>query len=245
VIVDVIKYVLLPSKVIAVLFAVGAALLFARRSVRTGKVLVIAAVLLLFLFGSGVVTWWLLGRLEYRYPAVTGRQNGQDVTYIVVLAGYAATDKDIPVSSRVNSSAAFRILETARLQTVFPKSRILITGFTDVPRVMKDLSVAIGIPEDRIIVDDRSKNTYESAVNVQPIVKNRRFALVTSAGHMPRAMDIFRRIGMDPIPAPTDYRTYRQLKSVSFLPSPSHLQSSDLIIHEYLGMLWYKIFPTS
>jgi len=241
VIVAVAKYVLSPSKVIAILLASGTVLLVSRRSVRTGKALVIAGVTLLFLFGSGVVTWWFMGRLEYRYPVLGSPDNLHPPEFIVVLAGHASYDKNISVSSQVNSNSAYRVLEAARLCRIFTNSSILITGFSNVPHVMRDLSVSIGIPGERIIVDDRSENTLESAKAVKRLVNNRNIVLVTSAGHMPRTIEIFRRNGMAPIPAPTDFMTYRNFKSIHLFPSPLHLHYSDLMVHEYLGTLWYRI----
>ena len=40
---------------------------------------------------------------------------------------------------------------------------------------------------------------------VKEIVGKDKFILVTSASHMLRAMALFRKQGMEPIPAPTDY----------------------------------------
>ena len=68
--------------------------------------------------------------------------------------------------------------------------------------------------------------------------------MVTSALHMPRAMAIFRKQGMEPIPAPTDYVVKVREGGVRlgmFIPSAGALEKVGRAIHEYLGLLWGKL----
>jgi uncharacterized SAM-binding protein YcdF (DUF218 family) len=67
------------------------------------------------------------------------------------------------------------------------------------------------------------------------------FLLVTSAGHIPRAMGVFRKLGMNPRAAPTYYLTRRNWLAVQYLPSPLHLQYSDLAVSEYAALFWYRL----
>ena len=68
----------------------------------------------------------------------------------------------------------------------------------------------LGIPAERIELEDRSRNTVENAVFTRALVNpkpNERWLLVTSAAHMPRAIGTFRQAGF-PIEAyPVDWRT--------------------------------------
>lgn len=66
--------------------------------------------------------------------------------------------------------------------------------------------------------------------------------LVTSAAHMPRAIRNFQAVGLNPIPAPTQYLTGRGSRSslLSWLPSSSALEKSELALHEYLGLLAWR-----
>ena len=67
------------------------------------------------------------------------------------------------------------------------------------------------------------------------------FLLVTSASHMPRAMMLNRKAGLNPIPAPTARRAAgTTLKSdpAFWLPSAGALEMSERAIHEYLGIAW-------
>ncbi len=106
---------------------------------------------------------------------------------------------------------------------------------------MKDLLISMGLPGNKILIENKSNSTFDSAKNVSNLLKNKRFILITSAGHMPRSMKVFKKLGMTPIPAPTDYLTRENYFAISYLPSPLHLRYSDLAIHEYAAILWYQL----
>ncbi|MCX5874223.1 MAG: YdcF family protein, partial [Deltaproteobacteria bacterium] len=82
-----------------------------------------------------------------------------------------------------------------------------------------------------------------------PIVGNERFALVTSACHLPRALEQFRAKGTKPIPCPCDFRT-KQTPPLLFLLIPGGgLENSQIALHEYYGRLFYwltaRVAPAS
>ncbi len=73
--------------------------------------------------------------------------------------------------------------------------------------VMRALAMELGVPAERIVVEDRARNTFENAVYSGRIFRDRgwrRLAVVTDAFHMPRALFVFRRLGLpvtgDPVP---------------------------------------------
>lgn len=73
--------------------------------------------------------------------------------------------------------------------------------------VMRALAIELGVPPERIVVEDRARNTFENAVYSGRIFRERgwrRLAVVTDAFHMPRALFVFRRLGLpvlgDPVP---------------------------------------------
>jgi uncharacterized SAM-binding protein YcdF (DUF218 family) len=117
---------------------------------------------------------------------------------------------------------------------------------------MSDFLQTLGVVEDVVITETRSENTHEHAQNLYPMFKDhsfKRILLVTSARHMPRALGVFRRgcPGIEFIPTPTDFRTierapapwYRELTSL--VPTPSTLLGFSEVMHEYLGIAYYKL----
>lgn len=66
--------------------------------------------------------------------------------------------------------------------------------------VMYDLAVERGVSPERIIVEDRARNTFENAVYAGKIIREhgwRQVLIVTDSFHLPRALYVFRRIGLD------------------------------------------------
>lgn len=71
-----------------------------------------------------------------------------------------------------------------------------------------------------------------------------RVLLVTHAWHLPRALDECTRAGLDAMPAPMGFiSTNLALKPAwrQWLPSAKALWESRLLLHEYLGRLWYAL----
>jgi uncharacterized SAM-binding protein YcdF (DUF218 family) len=69
---------------------------------------------------------------------------------------------------------------------------------------------SFGIPRERIIAEDRSRNTEENAAFTKALVNpkpGQRWLLVTSAQHMPRAVGVFRKAGFPIEPYPVDWHT--------------------------------------
>jgi len=238
---EIVKEIFVPSNLILILVPAGIILLLLRKTRRIAVGLLSTGLILYILLGTGFISLWLLGNLESRYPSLKGVDGLKGVNEIVVLAGYAETHPTLPSSSEVNAASAFRLLETLRISHSLPEARILISGGDDVPGIMKKVLVSLGISESRITVENQSSNTFGSAVQVARMLKGKTFILVTSAGHMPRAMGSFKKQGMNPIPAPTHFMSVKKYRWSHYLPSPLHLGYADLAVHEYFGIVWYRI----
>jgi uncharacterized SAM-binding protein YcdF (DUF218 family) len=78
---------------------------------------------------------------------------------------------------------------------------------------------------------------------VRRLVGDDRFVLVTSASHMLRSVALFRKQGMEPIPAPTDHWVKRSdgMSPYRFFPGAENLLKTEMAVHEYLGLAWAKI----
>lgn len=65
--------------------------------------------------------------------------------------------------------------------------------------LMRDLAVAAGVPSERIVVEDASRNTFENAVYTGALMRAggwRRVIIVTDHFHLARALYVFRRLGL-------------------------------------------------
>lgn len=197
------------------------------------------ALSIFLIFGSGPVSFLLLGSLEFQISPAGPAERGQADT-IVVLAGHAESHPDHPISSQLNRASAFRLLESLLLVQRRPNSTVIVSGKGEVATIMRDVVLLSGVPADQVILDSISSSTYESAKNLSPRLGQSPFLLVTSAGHMPRAMGVFNKSGAHPLPVPTDYMTKKNPLATQYLPSPVHLHYSDLAISEYVALIWYR-----
>ena len=229
----------MPSGWIVILSVCGGLLFLLKSKKKIAGGLVGAALVLYLVFGTGIISFWLLGNLETRYPQLKEDDRLKGVKEIVVLTGYAETDPILPPSSQVNFASSFRLLEARRILHFLPEAKVIITGSQEVPAIMGNLLVSLGVPQSRIVLENDSSNTFESAVQIRRILRETPFILVTSAGHMPRSMGTFRKMGMTPIPAPTNFMSIKKFQFTHLLPSPLHLNCSDLAVHEYAGIAWY------
>jgi uncharacterized SAM-binding protein YcdF (DUF218 family) len=230
---------ILPSQVGFLLAAAGLLLLMSRRTRRAAVFMLVASVLVLAVFSTGKMATLVMSPLEFSFPRVPDELPPAQA--IVVLAAYAADDPDMSLSDRPNPSGLYRIVEGVLLWRKCEDCRVVVTGGSPTTDVMAALVIALGVPRDRVTIDTGAVNTAASAANVQRLLGTAPFFLVTSAGHLPRAMQAFTARGLQPIPAPTDHQLPRTVRQASWSLSPFHLQASDLAMHEWAGGLWYRL----
>jgi len=232
----------MPSQIVLALFFLGAIAWFTRRFRPWSTGFFAAALLVGIVFSSNKVAQMLLQPLERAYPAWTAEHAAMaNPEFIVILTAWSGKDSTLMAGMLLNDSSAFRVLTAAELWRKHPSARIIVSGSPRVADDMADSLLALGVPRDHISTERESANTRDSAVNCAKLVAGKRFALVTSAGHMPRSMGLFAKQGLDPVPVPTDYRLPGTWGGLAWLPSPRGLAASDLAVHEYLGLAWYRV----
>jgi uncharacterized SAM-binding protein YcdF (DUF218 family) len=103
-----------------------------------------------------------------------------------------------------------RVARAVELARGNPSAHLLMSGGPvrhPVPeaRIMRELAVAAGIEPNRVLIEDRSRNTIGNALYSRPIIRRHgwtRLLLVTDACHIPRSLYVFRRFGLTVGPAP-------------------------------------------
>lgn len=239
--IDILGKLLVPSGWIAMSGVLALALLPFHRSRRYSVFLLAISVLLYCVFGLGPVAHLLLQPLEQAYNPFPDRSLLRNNDTIVVLTGYASRNAEMPPTDQLNASSAYRLLQALWLQAGRPEANVLISGLGESATVMGEVAQILGIPGEHLLVDNDAADTGVSAENLKEAMKDGRCILVTSAGHMPRAMGVFKQQGIDCTPAPTEFYSTYELGPFSFLPSPRGLVLSDLALHEYLAIAWYRL----
>ena len=107
---------------------------------------------------------------------------------------------------------------------------------TTLSRVAQELGVA----KSDMVLEVESRDTKDHPLYVRHLVKDEPFILVTSAFHMPRAMKLFAKQGLAPIPAPAGpWKPSKEFWSPGNLfPSAKGLRLAELAYHEYMGLTW-------
>ena len=70
---------------------------------------------------------------------------------------------------------------------------------------MARIAELLGVKPQDIVLESDSRDTADEAEIIAKMIGRERFILVTSAAHMPRSMALFKKRGLQPIPAPTDF----------------------------------------
>ncbi len=229
---------------------VGLVLLWFTKKKKAGKIIVSSGVVLLLLLSYDPFPEMLLRPLEYSYPPLLEPQDFPQARWIVVLGAGHTQDPRLPANSQLSGAALFRLVEGIRIHKCLAGSKLILSGgalWESVPeaKVMADVALALGVDRQNLILESVSKDTEEEAQLIQKMIGNNLFVLVTSASHMPRSMALFKKLGMQPIPAPTDYgvkegRGHGIIPS-GFFPGAEVLQKSETAVYEYLGLAWAKL----
>jgi len=237
------------------LLAAGAAMLVTRR-LKPGRILVLCAAAELFLFSFDPFSYMLVRSLECRYnPCLSF----PPAPAIVLLSGGEVQKMPPRLYDEINE-AGDRILYAALLLRQGAAPRLIVTGgklqylrHTDKSqaetafRIIADAGLVAPADTQRIICETRSQNTWENGVFTKKILDSLKLPpviiLVTSAMHMPRSAAIFKKLGCTVYPAPTDYQADipYQWKLFSFFPSTGALNASSGVLHEFYGMIAYKL----
>lgn len=214
---------------------------------RTGKTLLVTGVGLLFLFGYPALPDFVLHRLEYRYPPLLHPERLEPrPKWVAVLGTEVADDPALPANSQASDTFLVRVLEGVRLYRACdgPKMILSVPGPAELDEkrmFLEELAGIVGVPPADFVLIESARDTADEVREIRGIVGTDRFALVTSASHIPRAVGMFRKQGLDPVPAPCGYLikhgTYRFSPTYLF-PGTSGIEHSERVMYECLGLLW-------
>jgi uncharacterized SAM-binding protein YcdF (DUF218 family) len=142
-------------------------------------------------------------------------------------------------SSEARITAAAQVVRQGRARTLLYSG---IVGPWDAKRVRASLRAA-GVPDDAVVLEARSRNTRENAVESSRIVAERSWRtllLVTSAAHVDRALGCFHDVGLYPDVLPAE-RIAPRIERMGWMPRRSATPLTRAAVHELLGRLTYRV----
>ncbi|MFX0203872.1 MAG: ElyC/SanA/YdcF family protein, partial [Candidatus Hodarchaeota archaeon] len=197
---------------------VGLFLLWCTKKERAAKILISIGTVLFGLLGYGPVANSLLVHLEDRYsPVLINETSGKisdefdaSVKWVVALGGGNTSDPRLPPNGQLSGASLMRLVEAIRVHKMLPGTKLLLAGGplfgkSADSEVMAKVAQNLGVDQRDIVIISDANDTKDQAQRVKSIIGEERHILVTSASHMPRAAAMFKKLGMRPIPAPTDY----------------------------------------
>lgn len=240
----------LPFPLSLILAAAGLFFLWKASRPRLAKTLLtISFVLLVTGSGFGIGSFLAAG-LECRHLPVLNPDaldpQGRIQDIVILGAGVNPAPR-FPPNARHHEAQLARLVEGARLYHSRPGSRIIVSE-GDIEEVaateiMADTLVSLSVPRENILLEGLSHTTFEQSHNIAPLVDQREFFLVTSALHMPRALALFQKAGLKPVPAPTNFHSGScdgKAMGLHF-PSSGQINLVERSLYEYIGWMKEKI----
>ena len=231
----------MPLNIGLLLMLIGLYQLF-RNKYAKAKVYLLVSFVWLALIHFIPFTEILINPLEMQYSAYKGIPTAK---YVLVLGNGHSSNDNIPIPAQTSKISLMRLSEALRLKVLNPKMKIITSGYGGGDRrsqaqMQKEVAMVLGVKEEDIILCGTSKDTQEEAINVKKMIGEEPFILVTSAAHMPRAMALFKKQGLAPIPAPTDFLASGEKNPLHYF-SADALSMSTSAFHEYIGILYARL----
>lgn len=203
---------------------------------RTGLALAWLSASLLIAIGVVPSAIWLLRPLEFQY----GRPEHPltSVNGILILGG--------------GESNRSRLLGGYILARRYPSAVVVYSGGsnrlfgpqdTQGAGRSRSMLLDLGLSPARLIVEDRSRNTWENILFTRDVIKPKpgeTWILATSAVQLPRAMGVARRLDWRFVAWPTDWITGQHVFSGYFLV-PLNLGLFDEAVREWIGFFAYRL----
>jgi uncharacterized SAM-binding protein YcdF (DUF218 family) len=238
--------VLSPTNLIVLLMALATIQLL-RNKINAAKKILIPTVLVYAFLLAYPVGDYLMYPLETRFnkPEVLP----DTIDGIIVLGG----GENLKISIGWDTNEVVdgdRFIATAILAKHYPNAPIIFSGgnglllfdtSTTGADIARQLLMAVGIDEDRLMIESQSRNTYENFELLKDILpkSDGRYLLVSSAYHMPRSVGISRQQNINIIPYPVDYYSNNtELRQWDF-SLLSHLKVLEIAWREWIGLTVY------
>jgi uncharacterized SAM-binding protein YcdF (DUF218 family) len=231
---------------------VAGAVLTLLRLRRLGRLVAALAIAQLIVFSFSAVADALLDPLEDMARSDAAAAPACCYEAIVVLGGSIGPAQPPLRPDPKLSDSSDRVWHAARLFHRGVAPRIIVSSGSYAVQAgeappsqteavaMRQFLLALGVPDDRIVMEGKSLNTIENMRETRALVGAAPVALVTSAYHMPRALRLARRAGLNAGAFPTDWHVLPGTSPwwESFWPSVGALAASGIALREYLALIF-------
>ncbi len=216
------------------------------------RILAVSSSLVVFVLGLPLVGGTLVALVEQRAGGFDP-PTGTAFDAIVVLGGGVADKGTLRPSVELQDSSIRRTICGVELFERGLAPRLVLAGgdasiFGEGPleaAEMARLASRLGVPEEAITLETRSRTTYENAVHTRRLLGESAVVVVTSASHVARATALLRKVGLRAEGYPCGYRARGRpgdlgnLSPIDFIPQVGALEGSTAAITELVGTFVY------
>ena len=216
-----------------------------RNNHRTAIATTIGAAAILWLAGNTLIGYMLVRTLEMQNVPSGELPRADAIVVLAGVTGKAYSPQPVPHLG----PGADRLVYAAMLYKENKAPLVIFSGNRAESADMAQVMEMMGIPRKAMLGENASlQNTYGGARDLKPTLVShnvRKVLLVTSAIRMPRALAVFRSLGIESIPAPTDFTT-RKMPAAAFNFVWTMVPVGDCghwsaAIHEIVGLIGYRL----
>lgn len=237
---------LLPLPFLLIIIGFSLFLLWFNRWLKTAKILLSISWLFLVLFSLQPVADKLLLQFEQYYQTYN---DDNPVEYIIVLGGQYTYNSKWAPSSNLGANSLARVAEGIRQHIKQPNTKLVFTGGNakgnpvSSAQTAAKVAISLGVNQQSIIKIENVYDTEQEAKAIHKLVNKKPFLLVTSASHMPRAINFFKQLGMSPIAVPANQLAVQTALNPweKSIPSALYLSHSQIAFYEFFGNIWQSI----
>lgn len=216
---------------------------------QTGKIIISLGVLTFYIQSIPFSAYYLTKSIEL--PPLKDEQMKMVQAIVVLGGGLNGHSYEYPVKAIPNTETLARLNYTAYLARQYPDLPIITSGgytgthYTE-GKVMRYTLITSYFVTNPISVEDSSRNTDENAKFVAKMLQAEgitKVAIVSQAYHLRRACMVFRKYGIEPIPASTDYIYYPDAVTpiLAFIPTAPAMRYTSRALHEIIGYWFYTL----
>ncbi|KAB2320274.1 YdcF family protein [Betaproteobacteria bacterium SCN1] len=235
---------LLPPLSLVILLAAG--LILRRRRPRLSMSLILASATALYALSTPWMGGVLLKSLEISAPVSPEALATADA--IVILGGGRRVDAAEYGGDTLNGLSLERLRYAAHLHRASGLP-LLVTGGRPGGGKLAEGEIMHAILRDEYgiearWVEDAALTTWDNARNAAALLQAagvKRIALVTHAWHLRRAVPLFQAQDLEVVPAGIQFSSTVLDSALDVIPTPVGLRDSTFALHEWLGILWYKL----
>jgi SanA protein len=109
-----------------------------------------------------------------------------------------------------------RVDAAAELYFAGKVEKLLMSGdnstiYYNEPEAMRQYAIKLGVPDKDIVLDYAGRRTYDTCYRAREIFQVNKVILVTQAFHLPRALYLCNKLGVDSVGVASDRNYYRKI----------------------------------